>query len=553
VPEGHYVFLFSVQNGAEADYAPQEWAGDSVTNQPDLFKVLEAEGAQLVRQLEQTGAVPYAILYQKGKGVIEESLSSDLAGEANVSFQMPRYFTEGSMGSQVVGPALRWEAAHINVAFEGLGVPDEATRFSLIGLDKKRTPLDTLFSDTLSSVSFDLSSISVEQYPYLQLNYFAQDEAERSMADLANWTVLFDPAGDYSITESRESAATDSIPQGATASFRFDILSVAAGGDSLRLECVIQHEATGESRSSDATVWMDTDSRSIDFDFSTGDLPVGSYLLLARLNPDSTVKERYYFNNTLGRKFFVEADREPPLLDVAFDGRRIIDGDLVRKNASIHIQLQDENPNLLLSDTSILEVAFVWPDGSERQLHFDDPMVQFIPGTPEDNRAVLVYEADFEQSGTYQLTVRARDASNNLSGGTDYQRRFKVFTENSISNVLNYPNPFSTSTQFVYTLTGEPPAEFRIQIATVSGRIVKEITQSEIGPLQVGTHRTEYSWDGTDEYGDRLANGVYLYRIIAKDDQGKDYRSYAELDNASSQGGLESFFKNGWGKMVIMR
>ena len=80
---------------------------------------------------------------------------------------------------------------------------------------------------------------------------------------------------------------------------------------------------------------------------------------------------------------------------------------------------------------------------------------------------------------------------------------------------------------------------------TTSGRIVREITEAELGPLRVGTHRTEYAWDGRDEYGDQLANGVYLYRIVGKDMQGKDYEHY---DN-----GLQGFFKQGFGKMVILR
>ena len=80
---------------------------------------------------------------------------------------------------------------------------------------------------------------------------------------------------------------------------------------------------------------------------------------------------------------------------------------------------------------------------------------------------------------------------------------------------------------------------------TVSGKIVKEITQDDIGPLKIGTHRTDYRWDGTDEYGSRLANGVYLYRVITKKSNGEEYESY--------NNGTADFFKKGFGKMVIMR
>ena len=122
---------------------------------------------------------------------------------------------------------------------------------------------------------------------------------------------------------------------------------------------------------------------------------------------------------------------------------------------------------------------------------------------------------------------------------------FEVIAEKTISNVLNYPNPFSTATHFVYTLTGEAPSYFSIQIMTVAGRIVKEIQQEELGSLYVGTHQTEYAWDGTDAYGDQLANGVYFYRIVAKDAAGVDYESF--------ENGTDGFFRKGIGKMVILR
>ena len=38
----------------------------------------------------------------------------------------------------------------------------------------------------------------------------------------------------------------------------------------------------------------------------------------------------------------------------------------------------------------------------------------------------------------------------------------------------------------------------------------------ELGPLRVGRNMTDFAWDGTDEFGDRLARGVYLYRVIAQ-------------------------------------
>jgi flagellar hook assembly protein FlgD len=111
---------------------------------------------------------------------------------------------------------------------------------------------------------------------------------------------------------------------------------------------------------------------------------------------------------------------------------------------------------------------------------------------------------------------------------------------------LNYPNPFSTSTQFVFTLTGsELPEAMNISIMTVSGKVIKTITKAELGDIHIGLNRTEYTWDGTDDFGNPLANGVYLYRVNLKSATDEVYENFNT--------GTNDYFKNGFGKMVILR
>ena len=114
-----------------------------------------------------------------------------------------------------------------------------------------------------------------------------------------------------------------------------------------------------------------------------------------------------------------------------------------------------------------------------------------------------------------------------------------------ITEVLNYPNPFSTSTKFVFTITGnEVPQTFKIQIMTITGKVVKEITREELGYIHIGRNITEYAWDGTDQYGGKLANGVYFYHIVTR-------LNGNDMEHMSTA--ADEFFKKGIGKMVIMR
>ena len=76
------------------------------------------------------------------------------------------------------------------------------------------------------------------------------------------------------------------------------------------------------------------------------------------------------------------------------------------------------------------------------------------------------------------------------------------------------------------------------------GKVVREITEDQIGPIYIGRNVTEYAWDGTDEFGDRLANGVYLYRVKAQiNGEAIKHR----------ESGADVHFEKSFGKMYLMR
>ena len=158
---------------------------------------------------------------------------------------------------------------------------------------------------------------------------------------------------------------------------------------------------------------------------------------------------------------------------------------------------------------------------------------------------LIEYDPMFTLDGEYELLVQASDKSGNASGDLDFRIGFEVFSKPTITEVMNYPNPFSTRTQFVFTLTGTtPPDQMMIQIMTISGRVVREIYADELGPLHIGRNFTEYWWDGRDQFGDPLANGIYLYRVVARLN-GSDVE--LRLTDASQ------YFKEGFGKMYLLR
>ncbi len=277
----------------------------------------------------------------------------------------------------------------------------------------------------------------------------------------------------------------------------------------------------------------------------------GRNTLIVEVNPDHDQAEQYSFNNQMNIAYTVIRDKRNPLLDVTFDGRHIMDNDIVSAKPHINILLLDDNRFLPLNDTALVNVFLVAPGSGRKRLSFASPELQFIPADEDPdgkNEAEIIYTPEFETDGRYELIVRASDKAGNRAGDLDYQIGFRVFTENSISNVFNYPNPFSSSTRFVFTITGsEVPQQLKIQIMTVTGRVVREIDKDELGPLVVGSNVTRFAWDGTDQYGDPMANGLYLYRIITRNADGQSINNFELPSNA------DRFFKNGIGKIYLAR
>ncbi len=172
----------------------------------------------------------------------------------------------------------------------------------------------------------------------------------------------------------------------------------------------------------------------------------------------------------------------------------------------------------------------------------------------KNNRAQIELKPTLNVDGIYELLVKDRDRMGNNSSSSnlnesnvfyDYKTTFEVINKAMITNVLNYPNPFTTSTKFVFTITGtELPDILKIQIMTVKGTVVKEISKDELGALRIGRNITEYTWDGRDSYGDLLANGVYFYRVVTRMDN-------KDMEHLSQS--YDKYFKKGFGKMVIIR
>ena len=98
----------------------------------------------------------------------------------------------------------------------------------------------------------------------------------------------------------------------------------------------------------------------------------------------------------------------------------------------------------------------------------------------------------------------------------------------ALKHILNYPNPFTTNTEFHFDHNRVcDDLEIRIQIFTVSGKLIKTIN-SHIP--HADAHISNIFWDGTDDYGDNIGRGVYVYKVKVRSlSDGSQVHDYQKL------------------------
>ena len=548
VPNDYYVFIFSILKEESSSFYPELWESDTTQlgEGNDLFSYLESMGAEQVRELKNVGSVPYVLMYQEGPGVLDEALGGSIQDEVNAETSIDRKWTEARYTSPLIGPSEKWERIYWDIDNESIEEND-SIRLSLYGITLAGDRI--LLSEEIDDGEVVNNTTDYEDISYLQFEYWVQDEENRSPVPLKSWSVIYEPALEIAVDPSAYYLfMSDTLQRGQLLKFQseYQLINYSESADSIGIFYSLVSSDNETYEVMDYITNNDTSETLLAFEKNTRDLSAGEYDFIVELNTPAQL-EQQAFNNIIRIPFVISGDKSNPVFSVTFDGEYIMDGDYVQSQPEVIIRLQDENPYFLLDDTSLIDIQLTWPDKTVQNLNYTSEELTFYPaGSSEKNRAEIIYRPHLIQDSLYTLRAQARDVAGNEAGSYDYEVNFNVINKRQISRILNYPNPFSTSTKFVYTLTGVPPTTYTLQIMTVSGRVVRELTELDLGALRVGTHQTQYSWDGTDEFGDQLANGIYLYRFMIHDENWKDH-------DTINNGNIDRFFKGDLGKLVILR
>ncbi len=560
VPDSNYIMLYSwIVSPANVYGFPVP--GQLGPWQPAALNSLHTLGFTAIDSIDPH--FPWAFFCKKG----DVSTAIHQAGTSptdvvDFSATMTGTYNKGTITTPLIGPSAGWnwmywdrhpsefptdDTMNVNIT----GVRFDGTEQALL--------TDYLIYPSSNPDSLELTNIVDNTiYPYIKLTAYTEDDTTRTPVQLERWQIIYDQVPEAALNPNIGfQFLSPTVDQFQDILFTTAIENIGDYDmDSLLVRYWVQNSnnsATDIAYPRQAPLLVD------DVLIDQVTVPTSSFVgnnkLWVEVNPyDSTGHpdqlEQYHFNNIGYVQFTVNGDRINPILDVTFDAIHILDGDIVSARPNIVMTIDDENQYLIMdqiTDTANIKVFIIKPNTSTPQrVYFNGfNTMQFTPASAPDNKCTITYPAIFPDDGIYKLIVQGSDKSNNASGSFEYTISFEVINKSTITEVLNYPNPFSTSTRFVFVLTGsEAPDYFKIQIMTITGKVVREITTDELGPINIGRNITEYAWNGKDEFGDQLANGVYLYTVTA-------YINGEDIEHRNS--GADKYFKKNFGKMFLMR
>ncbi|MFO7723285.1 MAG: C25 family cysteine peptidase, partial [Bacteroidales bacterium] len=375
IPTGYYVLAYSIKNH-DAPNFPEP-----------LYQAFESIGSSLIRTLPAN--TPYAIFGRKGatigdpEWVLEGTLPA-VTDTLRMDYAITTRWHTGNTVSSLIGPAKQWNSAYWKqIPFSSDPSVTDTVRYSILGVDifgnTVAFPALTNLPDVPGSILQLDQVIDAADYPYLRLKAEMRDHTYHTPGQMESWMVLYTPVGETALDPvSAFAFYKDSVQQGDSIYFKMATRNISPYDmDSILVNCwvrdgerKIHHSVFKRYRPHPGGDTLLIDS----IGFNTSAMAPGVSTLWIEVNPVNLQTQAYdqpeqtHVNN-IGEKFFlIYPDQQNPLLDVTFDGIRILDGDLVSARPAIEIMLNDENRFFLMDepeDTALFRIYLKYPSETE--------------------------------------------------------------------------------------------------------------------------------------------------------------------------------------------
>jgi hypothetical protein len=482
---------------------------DAKNNLSDsLRNAIKSLGSTKIDQIAFQGS--WALIGKKGTipgEVIEQVTPRSDKIPITIDTLINKQVISGNFITNLIGPASAWN----NVVVKENLPPGSEIKYKLLGVQKDSTTIDTLGYISLID-SLALGFVDANKYPHIkiigELN-LGSGNTPPSISSLGvNYIGIPELGTNYQVV----TLSSDTFNVGKSGSLGFYVYNAGdSRADSIKV--IVNVKMSDNSTQQIFETVIDTINAESRRQISVSYNPPNGTRdreFIIQIDPENKIYEIHKDNNTFIQPFFVKSDTLPAQLKITFDNQEILNGDYVSSNPDIKIELNDPTVKAI-TDTFAVAISL-----NNRQIYFNDPAVSYVFNS--SNPKMVVHYKPKLNEGPYSLTVLGKDAYGVLFDTLGTRKDFIVSKDAKILYAYNYPDPIAKDTYFTFKLT-QVPDELKINIYTVAGRLIKQITKIS---SELNSDFNRIYWDGKDADGDTPANGVYFYKIIISKDGQKE-------------------------------
>lgn len=490
-------FINRIPNGKIVIMGVSDDAANNITI--DLKNAIKTLGSIKIDNLQFRGS--WALIGRKGasSNEVKEVLKGPYDGLIYIDSTFVRNQKEGSFETKYIGPVYKWKS--IETKYELTN--NSKIVFNILGKNKngQETELSS-FDDKL-----DLTNINAEQYQFIKIKTNLIADSMLNSPSLKMIRINYQQIPELGLNYQTVSVFKDSVELGEKTKLSFKVYNV---GETTAKNFKVKVEAVSKSESikllEQVVDSIQSDKYKI---FSTEFSTIkssGNYNINISVDSENQIDELYEDNNFYSVPIFVKKNSKPAKLNLTIDGNDIFDGDYISSNPKIKIELRDESL-VPIFDTTKVSIYL-----NNKRISYKGNENNVIYSFSSSNPKFVVDYSPNLVDGDYTLKVIGKNATDDLIDSTGIVKKFKVKNSLELIEFYNYPNPMKDETDFTFKLTSIPD-ELKINIYTIAGRKIKEI---QLQPSQLKYDFNTIHWNGRDDDGNKIANGIYLCKVILK-------------------------------------
>ena len=219
----------------------------------------------------------------------------------------------------------------------------------------------------------------------------------------------------------------------------------------------------------------------------------------------------------------IEPDFVGPQISMYMGDTTFVSGKITNETPTLIVKIFDES-GVNISDAAIGHTISIVIDGDEVNSYVLNEFYSADVNTYKNG--TIEYPISELAEGPHSITIKVWDTQNNMSEKTIEFTVVKL-SNIQISELYNFPNPFSNSTTFHFAHNQEnEDLKITLRIFDISGICVKTIENTIYSD---GYSSSEIQWDGTLDTGKKVSSGIYTYTVEIENSLGKTVRTQQKM------------------------